>query len=92
MSASSIGAAPVAPTGSDVSAWSNYTVEEEQYNEVLTMFTQANQDSIQTVGSITNSVAQTATSIAQESMGTSIAASTARAKDVDSESQEVTQA
>jgi hypothetical protein len=84
--------APVAPTGSDVSAWSNYTVAEEQYNEILTMFTQAHQDDIQTTGSDMNSIAQTATSIGQESMGTSIAASTARSKDVDSQSQEVTQA
>lgn len=83
---------PLPAEGSDVASVAAYETAEEEYNEVITMGTQMSQDYIQSVGSAQNSVAQTATAIGQESMGASIAAATAKAKDVSDESQEVTQA
>jgi hypothetical protein len=83
---------PSGSPGSDVASVASYETAEEEYNEMITMGTQMSQDYIQSVGSAQNSIAQTATSIAEESQGTSIAAATARSKNVDSESQEVTQA
>jgi hypothetical protein len=83
---------PSGPVGSDVASVASYETAEEEYNEMVTMYVQMNQDNLQTVGSQQNSIAQTATSVAQESQGTSIAAATARSKNVDSQTQEVTQA
>ncbi|MGH7708648.1 MAG: hypothetical protein ACREM6_12115 [Vulcanimicrobiaceae bacterium] len=63
-----------------------------EQDQVYAMEVQSEQDQIQTMGSAMNNMAQTAISVGQETVQSSVAANTARAKNVEATSQEVTQA